>query len=188
MQNADIQYKPTGFSNNNYSIVNNTILFTTDKPDSFKNSVVKFSAKLNSETVSDNEISVRWSSAPHYGDNIVQCFDLGFGIKTGKTRFRYELKHPEYTNVIAEGDTVGHPLSTNEYVGLEFVKVNNLDKTTGLEIYQLVKDERIRLFSHTAKEYFVDSYPNGCQIAIKPKENFQKISIKDIIVAEIELI
>ena len=189
MQQADIQYKPTGFSNNNYSIVNNTILFPTDRPDAFKNSLVRFSAKLNSETVSDNEISVRWSSAPHIGDNIVQCFDVGFGIKTGKTRFRYELKHPEYTNTIAEGDVTGDPLNINEYTQLEFVKVNNPDKSTGLEIYHTAVDGgRIKLFSHQTSEYFVDDYPNGCQIAIKPKENFEKINIKDIIVAEIELI
>lgn len=179
MQSADT-------SNKNFRIVNNTIIFETDKPNAYRSSVVKFLAKLNSDTISDNEISVRWSSAPHYGDNIVQCFDLGFGIKTGKTRFRYELKHPEYTDTIAEGDIHGYPLSTDEYVGLEFVKVNNWDKTTGLEVYQYRQADRIKLFSHKTKEYFVDSYPNGCQIAIKPKENFDKIDIKDISITEIQ--
>ena len=173
--------------NSNLRIVNNTIIFETDKPDAFRNSVVKFSAKLNSETVSDNEISVRWSSAPHYGDNIVQCFDVGFGIKTGKTRMRYEHKHPEYTDVLGVGETMGYPLTSDSYVELEFVKYDNEgERTPVFEVYQTRNNgERIKLFRFEDPAHYVEHYPNGCQIAIKPKENLDRIDIKDISVEEI---
>jgi len=173
---------------NNLRIVNNTILFELNKPNAYTNSKVTFSAKLNSSSiVTHNEISVRWSIGPHTGQEIVKCFDVGFGIKTGKTRFRYELKHPEYTDVIANGDVIGYPLNTDEYVGLEFVKQNLPDEhATLLEVYQSTHVERMKLFSHKTSEYFVDDYQNGCQIAIKPKENFDKIDIKDISITEIQ--
>lgn len=175
-------------SPNNLRISNNTIIFDGNRLNTYASSRVKFLVKLNSdeESISDNEISVRWSSASHYGDNIVQCFDLGFGVKTGKTRFRYELQHPEYTDTLATGNITGQPLSTESYTQLEFIKVNNWDKTTGLEIHQTTNIDRIKLFEYKTSEYFVDDYPNGCQIAIKPKKNFDKIDIKDISITEVQ--
>jgi hypothetical protein len=191
----NINYRPTGLTNSNYSIVNSTILFRVPdrKPDAFRSSTVIFDAKLNTypSLVADNEISVRWSSAPHSGESIVQCFDLGFGVKTGKTRLRYEHQHPEYTDALAVGNIVGSPLDTKDYDRLEFVKLDILgEKTPLFEVYQTTVgsggNDRIKLFSFTDPAHFVEWYPNGCEIAIKPKENFENIDIREITVKEIE--
>lgn len=187
MSKADIQYKPTGLRNNNYNIINNTVVFKTDKPNAFSSSEITLFAKLKTNNgVSDNEISVRWSAAPHIGDNIVKCFDLGFGIKNGKTRLRYEHKHPEYTDVLAVGGTQGVVLNTDDYIGLRFVKLNLQDETTLFNVYQNTNnDDWVELFSFVENEYFVGNYPNGCEIAIKPKENFNNISMNNVSVVEI---
>ncbi len=187
MQLADIQYKPTGLGTTDFSIKNSTIVFEPGKPNSYRSSLVRFAAKLKQENAAATDVSVRWSVAPHKDDNIVQCFDLGFNVKTGETRIRYEHQHPEYTDALAVGDIIGYPLSLDTFVGFEFIKLDNLEnKTSSFELAQFWHGDRIRMLSYTDTEHFVQDYPNGCQIAIKPKENIDRVDIKDIEVLEIE--
>src|SRR5580765_4861315 len=188
MQSADI-YKYTGNRNTNFSIRNSTLLFSTNNRNEYRNSEISFSVQLNSPYTGypNNEISVRWSIAPHIGDNIVKCFDVAFGIVNGKTRIRYEHQHPEYTDVLAVGGTQGAPVSTAKPIELKFVKIDFFDRSTLFIVSQRIDESGWKeLFNFREREHYVDEYPNGTQIAIKVKDYNNDIILSNVSVAEIE--
>ena len=191
-------YKPTGLTNTKFSVRNSTLLFETGTKNQYKSSKVTFSIGLNSQYTGlrDNEVSVRWSIAPHYGDNIVKCFDVGYYIATGKTRIRYEHQHPEYTNALAVGGTPGEPITEPRvFSKLMFVKLDlpNNNET----VFQVAQQQQEpgdsnssswkELFHYVDRDHYVDEYPIGAQIAIKVKDPTDNIILKDIVVEEIEL-
>jgi|SRR5580765_587717 len=187
MQLADI-YKLTGNSNSNFSIRNSTFVFDTNTPNAYRSSVVKFEARLNSpdSLAPYNEINVRWSAAPHTGNSIVKCFHVGFDTKTGQTRIRYEHQHPEYTDALGVGDTVGYSLE-NSSIAFEFIKLDNMEeKATYFEVNEIRHGDKMRLFSYKDTEHFVEDYPNGCQIAIKINDNTENVLLSHINIEEIE--
>ena len=83
MQQADTIYEPTGKTNYSYERRGDTIVFKNTGADSFKNSELTVYIKTSLYEPPDKEVSGRWSIAPHIGNNVVMCYDLGFNMKTG---------------------------------------------------------------------------------------------------------
>lgn len=69
----------------------------------------------------DDEVSGKWSTLNHSGSNITNCYDLGVKTTGGRSRFRFEQKHPEYTGNLAEGQTPA-PVLGDKFIGYKFIK------------------------------------------------------------------
>ena len=189
MQQADTIYEPTGKTNYSYERRGDTIVFKNMGADSFKNSELTAYIKTGFYEPPNKEISGRWSIDRHYGNNIVMCYDLSFNMSTGKTRWRYEDVHPEYTNTIDGGQTDGAPLAQNKWCGLKFVRKNH-DNGVLLEIYQDAGEtgDWKRLFSVYNTRYIVNDYPNGAEVALKVHELTEKqdYELRDVSLVEIK--
>ena len=105
----------------------------------------------------DDEVSIKWSQLPHSGSNKVNCYDSGCSIKTGKTRLRMELVHPDYSGALGTGQ--GVPLK-DKFIGYKGVKTVSGDSVT-IKLYQDAgnnegdkpSNEWKQIFSHTDTKY-----------------------------------
>jgi len=105
----------------------------------------------------DDEISIKFSEKSHSGSNMTQCYDLGLDIKSGKTRMRFEAKHPEYSGNIGGGQ--GTPQGT-KWFGYKAAKTVNSDGTVTIKYWQDTGDNETKpsntwkeVYSHTDDKY-----------------------------------
>jgi hypothetical protein len=106
----------------------------------------------------DDEISIKFSEKSHSGSNMTQCYDLGLNIKNGKTRMRFEAKHPEYSGSIGGGQ--GTPQGT-KWFGYKAAKIVNTDGTVTIKYWQDTGDNEgdkpanqwKEIYSHTDTKY-----------------------------------
>lgn len=83
----------------------------------------------------DDEVSGKWSTLNHSGSNKTNCYDLGVKTTGGRSRFRFEAVHPEYTGNLAEGQTPA-PALGNKFIGYKFIKrLTNDGKNINLQIW-----------------------------------------------------
>jgi hypothetical protein len=105
----------------------------------------------------DDEVSAKWSQVPHSGSNMVNCYDSGVSVQTGKSRLRMELKHPEYSSALATGQ--GVPLN-DKFIGYKGIKTVGSDGSVTIELYQDTGDNETKpsntwkkIFSHKDTKY-----------------------------------
>lgn len=105
----------------------------------------------------DDEVSAKFSEVPHSGSNMTNCYDLGLDIQSGKTRMRFEAKHPEYSGNIGGGQ--GTPQGT-KWFGYKAAKIVNSDGTVTIKYWQDTGDNETKpsnnwkeVYSHTDSKY-----------------------------------
>ena len=105
----------------------------------------------------DDEVSAKFSEKSHSGSNMTNCYDLGLDIQSGKTRMRFEAKHPEYSGNIGGGQ--GTPQGT-KWFGYKAAKIVNADGTVTIKYWQDTGDNETKpsnswkeVYSHTDTKY-----------------------------------
>lgn len=80
-----------------------------------------------------DEVSGKYSTLRHSGENRTDCYDMGVSTQGGRSRIRFEQIHPNYTNTLATGH-VPAPLLGKQFIGYKFIKKPNPDKTVTCRI------------------------------------------------------
>lgn len=99
----------------------------------------------------DDEISAKFSEKSHSGSNMTNCYDLGLDIKSGKTRMRFEARHPDYSGNIGGGQ--GTPQGT-KWIGYKAAKIVNTDGTVTIKYWQDIGDNEGNTPANQWKEVY----------------------------------
>lgn len=86
----------------------------------------------------DDEVSGKCRGGEHHDGSSPKTYDIGVDIKTGKTRYRTEDKHPEYEKGTAKDTESGKgaPLA-GKFIGYKFVCQNAKDgKSVNIQVWQ----------------------------------------------------
>ncbi len=131
----------------------------------------------------NDEISGKFSAMPHSANNRVQCYDLGVHNLTGKSRWRFEPVHPQYTGDVDNGEKGIRP--NGRFLGYCFVRRNLPDGNVELRIYQDTGDNEADrpandwklIMSSIDTQYRCTEYEDGHEVTLridKVDENLQR--------------